>query len=287
MTPSRLKHRLAAALLVGLFSGCAQLYDPIDEAKIHFRSCLQSQISWQKQRQQFQNVLYRHHFGRGYRAGYLSVCQGGNGCPPTLPPREYWTSHYQDAVGRAQSVEWFNGFAEGALAAQMDGRDRFSEIVTSHAATGRGCRPETVYHFDPDQSSPYPGDVQRPYDESFPHSQWGDESRTFGLPPAPESPPDSFPSPLNEHGTDERGGRPEELFNDEPLRPLDLPLPPIDKHDLPETGTEPPIPNIDFHVDTRPDGRPKELTPTGFLSPEQESGEQLGSRINALFRKFF
>lgn len=289
MTPLSLHLRsAAAALALGLLTGCAQLYDPVDEAILHVRSCVQSRISWHRHRSQFKHVGYPHHFAKGFRAGYESICQGGDGCPPTLPPREYWCSFYQDDVGRAQSVEWFNGFAEGALAAQMDGRDRNAEIVTAHEATGRSCRPETVYHFDPQQSTPYSGEQPTPPEYPTPYQPWGEDSPTLGLPPVPEMPPEIYESPFIEPGTGNQREPIEDTLEEQSSPPLSpIPLPPVDEDNLPETGTEPPIPDIDFHVDTRPDGRPKGLTPAGFLSPEEESGEQLGSRINVLLKKLF
>ena len=60
-------------------------------------------------------------FGRGFRAGYQSVCMGGDGCRPPMPPRNYWSCHYQCDEGRCQVMAWYDGYHHGALAAQCNG----------------------------------------------------------------------------------------------------------------------------------------------------------------------
>ncbi len=270
------------ALILGLVSGCAHLYDPVDEAILRVRCCVQSKVSWHRNRSVYRNVCYPYHFGKGFRAGYESVCQGGGSCPPTLPPREYWSVCHQSEVGHQQSVEWFNGFAEGALVAQMEGRDRFSEIVTSREATGRSCQLETEYHINSEQLTPYTGD---PHDPEGPlDDDWRGPAPESS--PSPALTPEGFPAPPAPPGTVTEDVGTWELPEEEQRRSIPpLPLPPLDEHELPKSDPLPPIPDIDFHVDTRPDGRPRELTPTGFLSPEQESGEQTGSRINFLLNR--
>ncbi len=283
--------RIGLSLLLGLVSGCAHLYDPVDEAILSVRCCVSSKTAWYRHRRDYRDVLYPYHFGKGFRAGYQSVCHGSGGCPPTLPPREYWSACHQSEVGRAQSVEWFNGFAEGALVAQMDGRDRYSEIVTSREATGQSCQLETEYHINADQSTPYPSDdaglLGPPYDGP-PHDDWRGDVPPLGPPPAPSMTPDDFPprviAPGSSMNDGERWGFPED-DRGPTSAPAPLPLPPLDETQLPAPPPGPPIPDIDFHVETQPDGRPRGLVPTNFLSPEQEASEQLGSRINALWRK--
>ncbi|MCA9109618.1 MAG: hypothetical protein KDA52_06705 [Planctomycetaceae bacterium] len=282
---------IGVALLAGLVSGCAHFYDPVDEALLSLQSCMSAKMAWHRNRQEYLDVCYPHHFGKGFRAGYQSVCLGGAGCPPTLPPREYWSVCHQSEAGRTQSVEWFNGFSEGALVAQMDGRDRHHEIVTSQEINGQGCRLETEYHFNAEQSTPYSPEEAAPLGSppiGPSYDDWRERSPAFGLPPVPEVAPHDYPPIVNPPKAIEEDETEWQFQNgDEQPTSAPVPLPPLDESKLPPPPKGPPIPNIDFHVDAEPDGRPKGLVPTGFLSPEQEAGEQLGSRINAIWRKFF
>ncbi|MDA7980959.1 MAG: hypothetical protein MPJ50_19570, partial [Pirellulales bacterium] len=72
-------------------------------------------------------------FGDGFRAGYRDVASGGNGCPPPVPPRYYWNWKYQNPEGQAAVAAWFDGYPQGAVAADMEGVGNFRQIQVSHA----------------------------------------------------------------------------------------------------------------------------------------------------------
>ncbi|MEM9942611.1 MAG: hypothetical protein AAF939_13690 [Planctomycetota bacterium] len=74
---------------------------------------------------------YADHFRNGFYAGYSSVCQGGNGAAPTLPPEEYRTSEYQTADGSNCIKAWFEGYPEGVAAAKGDDVGTYNDVVIS------------------------------------------------------------------------------------------------------------------------------------------------------------
>ena len=83
-------------------------------------------------------------FGEGFRAGFIHIKNGGNGCPPLLPPRKYWSSCcYRGCQGQAASVSWFNGFSQGVTQGLYDGVAGCNTIVTSRDLYGNQCE-ETI-----------------------------------------------------------------------------------------------------------------------------------------------
>jgi len=87
--------------------------------------------AWHLRKHHFCNEKYLDDFCAGFRAGYLDVASGGNGCTPALPPQEYWGWKYQSAEGQARVAAWFAGFPHGARAAEEDGVGHFSQIQMS------------------------------------------------------------------------------------------------------------------------------------------------------------
>ena len=128
-----------------LSSGCAHLYDPIDESISRICCQVEAAQTWHYLRHDYSQVAYPHHFGAGFRAGYVNVCRGRGTCPPTLPPKSYWKFWYRNPAGREKAVEWFNGFAAGAAAAVHDGHDVSGEIVTAPGL----CDCSDQYQFAP------------------------------------------------------------------------------------------------------------------------------------------
>lgn len=81
------------------------------------------------------NPVDRLHAGdyrTGFVAGYKSVCQGGEGKVPAVPPRQYWGSRYLSPEGQAKSQAWFEGFPEGVKAAQADGIDAYRDVYVTN-----------------------------------------------------------------------------------------------------------------------------------------------------------
>jgi len=87
--------------------------------------------AWHSRKHQFCNEKHNHEFCEGFRAGYADVADGGNGCNPAFPPRQYWGWKYQSAEGQAKVAAWYAGFPHGARAAEEDGIGNWTQIQTS------------------------------------------------------------------------------------------------------------------------------------------------------------
>lgn len=133
------------ALLLGLTlvcSGCSLTQglnnaiaynDPCNDFVMGWRNSVWASQAWHNQKQYFAGHAELRAFGAGFRDGYQSVASGGNGCPPPLPPRQYWSWKYQTAEGQCKVAAWFEGYGYGAAAAEQDGAGNFQNIQVSHA----------------------------------------------------------------------------------------------------------------------------------------------------------
>jgi len=89
--------------------------------------------AWHSRKHHFCNEKYMREFSHGFRAGYMDVADGGKGCTPAFPPREYWGWKYQSCEGQARVAAWYSGFPHGARAAEEDGIGTWTQIQTSSA----------------------------------------------------------------------------------------------------------------------------------------------------------
>ncbi|MBI2481161.1 MAG: hypothetical protein HYV60_21745, partial [Planctomycetia bacterium] len=83
-----------------------------------WRNSVWSGQAWHNQKNLFADHTEFRAFGAGFRDGYEAVASGGNGCPPPLPPRKYWTWKYQTPEGQCKVAAWFEGYTYGATAAE-------------------------------------------------------------------------------------------------------------------------------------------------------------------------
>jgi len=65
------------------------------------------------------------------RDKHVDVADGGTGCVPSFPPREYWGWRYQSCEGQAKVSAWFSGFPHGVRAAEEDGIGNYYQMQTS------------------------------------------------------------------------------------------------------------------------------------------------------------
>ncbi len=105
--------------------------DTVNDFALSWRNSAWASQAWHMRKWQFIDQPYFRDFGEGFRAGYIDVASGGNGCTPALPPRKYWTWRYQTAEGQAKVAAWFAGYPHGARAAEEDGAGLFSQIQVS------------------------------------------------------------------------------------------------------------------------------------------------------------
>jgi hypothetical protein len=89
--------------------------------------------AWHSRKHQFCNERHNHEFCEGFRAGYADVADGGTGCSPAFPPRQYWGWKYQSAEGQSKVSSWYAGYPHGARAAEEDGIGNWTQIQTSMA----------------------------------------------------------------------------------------------------------------------------------------------------------
>jgi hypothetical protein len=105
--------------------------DSWSEWVIGQRNAAWSARAWHLRKHHFCNEKYLDDFCAGFRAGYIDVASGSNGCTPSFPPQEYWGWKYQSAEGQGRVAAWFAGFPHGARAAEEDGVGHFSQIQMS------------------------------------------------------------------------------------------------------------------------------------------------------------
>lgn len=102
-----------------------------NEMMMGYRNASSASKAWHRRKHQFCNEKYIRDFARGFKAGYTAVADGGDGCTPAFPPREYWGWKYQSCEGQARVAAWFAGFPHGARAAEEDGIGNWTQIQTS------------------------------------------------------------------------------------------------------------------------------------------------------------
>jgi hypothetical protein len=104
-----------------------------NETMMGHRNKTSAHKAWHSRKHHFCNEKYLREFARGFRDGYIDVADGGSGCTPAFPPREYWGWKYQSCEGQARVAAWFSGFPHGARAAEEDGIGNWTQIQTSAA----------------------------------------------------------------------------------------------------------------------------------------------------------
>jgi hypothetical protein len=116
--------------IVNGLSSALRHNDCIDEFMVSYRNRAWSAKSWHANKHRFCDQQHNREFEAGYRAGYENVASGGDGCTPSLPPRQYWGWRYQSPEGQAKVGAWFAGFPHGAAAAERDGLKHWGELRT-------------------------------------------------------------------------------------------------------------------------------------------------------------
>jgi hypothetical protein len=166
-------------------------YDEADELITGWRNLVYSQAAWRKHREQFAAHPYQHEFGEGFRCGYRNVAAGGNGCPPPMAPRKFWSWKYQTPEGQAKQAAWFEGFPHGARAAEEEGIGNWGQIQVSYAIKQQYC--DRCIGGSPGPMlvpTPSQGPHHEPPVELVPHAAPGE----LIMPGGPPSPPPGYSS---------------------------------------------------------------------------------------------
>lgn len=132
--------RLVATATLGL-AGCCyyEVRDCIDECSCDMRAEFLARQAWCRCEDSCDDHLYQKYYGRGFRDGYASVARGGDGCCPTIPPRDCWGWCFDGHEGRARTHAWFDGWSRGAIAAEADGLLGSGRIAVRKPACPTGC----------------------------------------------------------------------------------------------------------------------------------------------------
>ena len=136
--------RISAGLLLlafcTIFNGCASLYNEVDECLMTKHNKWIAYRAWRAHKGYWDCEPHRKDFGDGFREGYYDSMNGGGECPPTLPPRKYWSVHNTGPCSKEKTVAWYNGYAAGSMAAVSEGmRDR-NRIVTASQIYQKHCQ---------------------------------------------------------------------------------------------------------------------------------------------------
>jgi hypothetical protein len=112
-----------------------------NDSMMSYRQKCMATKAWHSRKHCYANQKYLKDFAQGFKAGYMDVAAGGNGCTPAFPPREYWGWKYQSSEGQARVAAWFSGYPYGAQAAEQEGVGNWTQIQTS-----KGIQNEYVEH---------------------------------------------------------------------------------------------------------------------------------------------
>jgi hypothetical protein len=102
-----------------------------NESMMGYRNRSSASKAWHCRKHHFCNQKYLKEFAEGFKAGYAEVADGGTGCTPAFPPRDYWGWKYQSCEGQARVAAWFAGYPHGARAAEEEGIGNWTQIQTS------------------------------------------------------------------------------------------------------------------------------------------------------------
>ena len=108
--------------------------DSCDEAVLDWRNHVWSWQAWRARQHMFTGQQQFYSFGEGFRDGYKAVAAGGDGCPPAIPPRQYWSYSYQTPEGQMKVAAWFAGYPYGVQAAREDGAGGYRDIQIAGTA---------------------------------------------------------------------------------------------------------------------------------------------------------
>ena len=137
--------RLAATGALGLaaavsLTGCCyyELRDACDECTLNIRNGCAARAAWSRCGDAYANHHHLKQFKHGFTDGYAAVAGGADGCPPSMPPRCYWSCCNTGCDGAVIVNAYFDGYARGAVAAESDGVAGAGRIVCRKPACGPG-----------------------------------------------------------------------------------------------------------------------------------------------------
>lgn len=132
---------LALAIALPMAVGCTAPRSWLDSTLKH----AESHVAYQRSACCDLPYDQARHYERGWRSGYYHVCRGASSCPPVTPPGQYWAHKYQCPEGRHLVGLWYEGYRDGAAAAECEGRKACYRVPCMPAAcdcTPACCNPQ-------------------------------------------------------------------------------------------------------------------------------------------------
>lgn len=136
--------RLAAFGALGLvaafgLTGCCyyEIRDMFDECAVNARNGYAARCAWHRCGSDYDGP-YCMAYKDGFLDGYGKVAMGGDGCPPTMPPRCYWSCC---GTSCEEVAAYFNGYARGSVCCEGDGCAGCSRVTCRKPACGSGYSP--------------------------------------------------------------------------------------------------------------------------------------------------
>jgi hypothetical protein len=100
----------------------------MDDAICSYRNNAWSAKAWHRRKHTFCEERHLKDFCNGFRAGYESVIDGGDGRTPMIPPDNYLGWKHQSAEGQSKVSTWFTGYPHGVRAAEEDGAGYWTQV---------------------------------------------------------------------------------------------------------------------------------------------------------------
>jgi hypothetical protein len=102
------------------------------------------------------NRPYNEHFQNGFCEGYSSICNGGDGYVPAMPPADYRKFEYQSPEGAQCVNAWFEGYPAGVAAARKEKVGNYNDVMISRMIDSAITQEKTAFKLP----------AQRPADDS-------------------------------------------------------------------------------------------------------------------------
>ena len=172
----------AALCCVGLSStGCTSGCDPLrmGTACERWRSQKMTRIdaclAWGGCKNKCAGSEFAPDIKRGFVAGYMATCEGGDGRVPIVPERRYWSDWYRCEYGQRCVNAWFMGYPQGVAAARSNGYHR---LQAPEITLAQWRDPSTFTQMAPAQQPVHSPDVM-----TVPHAV--SQPGTFQMPVTP------------------------------------------------------------------------------------------------------
>lgn len=146
------RYRLLGILLLAVLTGCQategirnqlDYSDACNDLIVGWRNRVWSNQAWHEHQELAADQRFPNDFEAGFLDGYAAAGEGGDGCPPPLPPRKYWSWKYQTPEGQGKVAAWYAGWPHGARAAEEDGAASWSQIQVSQQIEQQYAPPYT------------------------------------------------------------------------------------------------------------------------------------------------